>query len=152
MKLLKNNLFFSLALIAVTVCLCSGCSDETKPEKTLGSLIENSGCKPYESEDKQQFGFSEACIIYNYGSNGTLTIEHNNTAFNCCYTPDITVSITNSIITITEQGIGEMPCDCICLFDLTYEIPNLNSGTYQLIINQGYVRDDDEHGSVTSLL
>jgi hypothetical protein len=77
--------------------------------------------------------------------NRILYIKHINAAFNCC--PKRVYAIANisgDSISITEKEILEQPCDCNCLFDLEYAIPNITDSNYIVIINEPYITNDSD--------
>lgn len=83
------------------------------------------------------------CIEWEYLGGGLLLLDHLNAAFNCCPEYEAGVVVEGDSITITEDEIsGE--CDCICLYDLNYEIGGLAPGVYSVTVNQEYLRPDDE--------
>ncbi len=110
-----------------------------------GKLVSRTGCKS---------GFAPAsgawappdmtCVEYVYLSGGILMITHENAGFNCCpgeITADIKIS--NNTITIVEHE-AQNACDCSCLYDLTFEITNLEPGQYVLKIVELYLQPGDE--------
>ncbi len=106
-----------------------------------GSLIDYSDCKLFSADTDSVL--EEDCVIYNYDGESVLQLSHLNDLFNCC--PEVlyaVINIDNDTITIEEfEDLGAAGgCDCICLFDLDYEIVNLPPGVYTLrVINSQYV-------------
>jgi len=79
------------------------------------------------------------CVIVNYdGDTGILKIEHQNAVFNCCIA-DLAAyaSIDTGIITVTESEIFEndAACNCVCPYDISYEVPDVDTGEYTVNIN-----------------
>lgn len=106
-----------------------------------GTMIDHSGCKlPTDALDSL---LEEDCVVYDYDGEGVLSLTHLNDLFNCC--PDVLwadITIEADTITIEEWESTEISggCDCICLFDLYYEIVNLPPGEYVIrVINSVYV-------------
>ena len=84
-------------------------------------------------------GNDKACIDYVYDGQSVLQLKHINAVFNCC--PDSVggdVQIDGHAITISEAEVLTMPCDCICPFDVDYEITNLPPGMYTIRVNEVY--------------
>jgi hypothetical protein len=53
------------------------------------------------------------------------------------------ITIKNHVITITEKEVNGL-CDCLCLFDLDYQIVNLPPGEYVIKVIEPYIGEDDE--------
>ena len=133
-----------LLVLSFTFLLTTGCSDGTKPEAPSGSMTSATDCKTFATKGALVPDLSADCISYNYTSGGTLTLQHINTAFNCCPDYEATITIEGSLITLTEHETGAH-CNCLCVFDLTYEILFLPAGVYQIVVEQEYLYEDDEH-------
>jgi hypothetical protein len=90
-----------------------------------------------------------SCADWQY-SYGILRLKHINAAFNCC-PGDITadISIANDTITIVEREEQSM-CDCSCLYDLEFEIGNLEPRAYAIRIVEPYVQPGDERLEFTA--
>jgi hypothetical protein len=84
-----------------------------------------------------------SCIDWQYAVD-VLHLKHINAAFNCCpgqIAADI--SVVNDTITIVEREEQSM-CDCSCLYDLEFEIRNLEPRMYTIRIVEPYVQPGDE--------
>jgi len=102
-----------------------------------GNLTDIVGCKTVADKDDLE----EDCIVYEYDGSGTLSLSHINDVFNCC--PDtimVDFSFDDNIITITETESLDIGggCDCICIFDLFYEITNLPPDIYTVRVDNTY--------------
>jgi hypothetical protein len=78
----------------------------------------------------------EWCDDYLYSSvqQGALTLFHNGSEYNCCPERfDYEVDVHGGQITVTETEILEMPCDCICCYDLSVKIEDLVPGAYTVV-------------------
>lgn len=108
-----------------------------------GELVSRTACKlDLSGED----GSGEDCLEFDYDGVGTLTLKHVNAAFNCC--PDAvggSIDVQDGVITIVEEEICTMPCDCLCLYDLDYVIRFLPPGVYRMEVTEPYAgnRDDE---------
>jgi hypothetical protein len=108
-----------------------------------GIMTGHSGCGGYDSAGVKDSLPDEDCVLYDYDGQSTLTLQHLNDLFNCC--PDTLradISIEGSVITIDEieslEPVGG--CDCICIYDLDYQIVNLPPGQYVIkVINAHYM-------------
>lgn len=131
------TVFLSVSMLGIMI-FGPGCSDSTEPNEPSGSLIDASDCKLFLKTDD----LPQDCIAYDYDGQGTLTIRHLNTAFNCCPEYSATVSIQGSTVTVAEVETMGM-CDCTCLFDLEFRVTSLPSGQYRLSVSQEYLGPDD---------
>ncbi|MFA4948661.1 MAG: hypothetical protein WC674_09170, partial [Candidatus Krumholzibacteriia bacterium] len=91
-----------------------------------------------------------SCAAWTYGPDGVLSLEHVNAAFNCC-PGDITadISFRNDTITIVEREEQSI-CDCSCLYNLKFEIRNLEPRAYTIRFVEPYVQSDDERLEFTA--
>lgn len=111
---------------------------------SAGALVGSSGCVSLRDTGRSNRNrLSEDCIEYEYLGDGRLLLNHLNTAFNCCPVFVAGIVVDEDTITVTEDEISG-DCDCTCLFDLSYEIVNLEFGIYQVTVNQEYLYGDDE--------
>lgn len=111
------------------------CSDYTPP---AGEITGHTDCKTVLLPDEK--ANTETCVEYQY-ANRVLTLKHINAELNCC--PVFTANITNEnyIITIEEiDSLDNGGCDCICLFDIDYEISALPPGEYTISFIEPYLR------------
>jgi hypothetical protein len=142
-----------LSILGVMTCLglmviFGGCkkSSEMTPS---AALLQSNGCKEFLANasgplDKYVYGQYEECLEYQYNGRDTLALRHINAGFNCCpgeITADIKFS--GNAITINEME-AEQACDCLCLFDLDYEIINLAPGEYTIRIIEPYIDENDQ--------
>jgi hypothetical protein len=110
---------------------------------SIGTLLSHTGCKSgLEEYDGERIPSDMDCIEYHYVGS-TLGLKHINAAFNCCpgdITADITVA--GGVITIVEHEADSM-CDCICLYDVEYEITNLEPAAYIVRVIGLYLHPND---------
>ncbi len=134
LKILENQT--SIHVWGTVVKILEIEQDKTNPS---GKLVNHSDCKEADSDQSS----SMDCVEYQYDGESELLLKHVNAGFNCC--PEITANIgfSNSTITIDEIEISGL-CDCLCLFDLYYEIQNITPGKYTIQISEPYVGPDDE--------
>ena len=85
-----------------------------------------------------------SCVDWRYSNDNVLRLKHINAGFNCC-PGDITadIAIRNDTILIVEHEEQSM-CDCSCLYDLVFEIRNLETSRYTIRIVEPYVQPGDE--------
>lgn len=132
-------------LFAFAVLASHGCEKEkeiSRPENLLpsGSLVGSSECKLTDTPvAKSQIPPDQDCVEWHYTPDGKLMLKHINAGFNCC-PGELTADITFSGDTITiEEHEQEALCHCLCLYDLDYEISNLETGTYRVRFIEPYV-------------
>ena len=143
-----------LGILCVMICLelvtISGCKKSSDVEQfPAGVLLQSNGCKQFLADAAGQLenfapGPYEDCLEFHYNGTDTLVLKHINAGFNCC-PGEITAEIYfhSSLITITERE-QEHGCDCLCLFDLDYEVVDLVPGVYTLRIIEPYVEEGDQ--------
>ena len=136
MNMKKYILCLSSVMICV-LCACGGDDDNNNASTEGQANIElkdfaNSGCKSYartRTDDETWVeSFEYSCLHENY-----LYVKHNNAIFNCCpgeFKADI--NVVDNTITISEWSTEDM-CDCICAYDLSYEIGPLVEGKSYII-------------------
>ncbi len=108
-----------------------------------GNLIDRSECKGYAINGEGTIiPNTKDCIAYAYYEGNILLLKHINAGFNCCPDIDVDIVIENSTIIINEVEIEGL-CDCLCLFDLDYEIKNLEPGTYTIKVIEPYLQEGD---------
>lgn len=103
-----------------------------------GELVKTSDCKSGTKDLNPSP--SEECLEYSFDEGYTLTLKHLNAGFNCCPVFHGDVKIEGGAIAIIESETFEDggPCRCLCLFDLDYEIRNLDPGEYTIAIEGVY--------------
>jgi len=136
-------------LILIFLLLLFGCKEKvTAPESiAFGILSMYEGCKTFvttSGSGSSPHGINEECIEYEYDGEGFLILKHINSGFNCCpekIAADIFVS--GNIIYIEEREL-EQGCFCQCLFDVKYEVRDLEPGEYTIEIKAPYIIAPDE--------
>jgi len=133
---LIDYLFISFTLPAE--CLGAGSGSQ-------GMIIDHTGCKSFLGSSMSADTTSDQdCIEYAYDGNGTLSIKHINAGFNCCPVIAADIRFEGSAIVIEElDSLLNGGCDCICLFDVDYEITNLPPGQYRIVVIEPYRWEGD---------
>ncbi len=111
-----------------------------------GSLISHTNCKSF-APDRDSVPPTLDCVFYEWDGGNVLSVQHVNTAFNCCPSALYAqITFNGNIITITESESFDTlgPCACLCLFDLEMQIVNLVPGQYTIVVNQMYLPGDAE--------
>ncbi len=126
----------------VLFLLSSACTKEKEPDwaDPIVSLYEVGDCKQFglKTDDHPS---DQDCIKWEYINDSVLSISHINAGFNCCpieFLVDIV--LTNDTLLIKESE-RDAPCDCICLYDLNYEISPVPKGSYTITVEEPYARD-----------
>ena len=89
---------------------------------------------------------AEACIEYDYDGVSVLWLKHVNTTFNCA--PDAVGGsvevVPRELIRIVEDEYAPSPADCLCLFDVEYEIHHVWPDRYRLVVSEMYAGEGNE--------
>jgi hypothetical protein len=117
-------------------------SDITVNEPS-GRIVEVTGCKEQQNTDAfNGITTAQDCVEYIYDGKNSLHLKHINAGFNCCPGEIIAdIHIEDNIITIREAETEGL-CDCLCLFDVDYEIINIIPGEYVVRINGLYIHGE----------
>lgn len=139
-----KTIWWGVALSALA-CLAAGCggSDGTGPgsAEPVGWLVDMVGCKGPSVSLAGDVPADLDCIEYSY-SRGSLSLQHINTAFNCCPEMEAFVTVSQDTIVIAEhETVGG--CHCLCLYDLKYRIIRLPPGEYRVIVHQEHLQEGD---------
>lgn len=109
-----------------------------------GSLVNFYGCKERGgSGGATGTRLTQDCIEWQYLGGGQLLLNHLNTAFNCCPEFEAGIDVEGDTIIVREDEISG-DCDCLCLFDLNYEVVGLAPGVYDVAVIQEYLDETDE--------
>ena len=146
----KKTLFY-LCLMSVCFIGMAGCSGDDDGTKGDGLVkvknVYTTGCKtdgvPRASNGANNayaFGGLEEYIEYKSKADGYVYVTHANALFNCCSEEikvDVQVKGNDIVVTETET---DNSCNCICPFDVSYELGKLEPGQYNVTIRV-YGRD-----------
>jgi hypothetical protein len=145
---MRNKSILAVALCFMMFFLVGGCKkSEDVQMSPMGTLLQYSSCKQFmQTTEAEPFAPTPEndCIEFLYDGVRILTLKHINAGFNCCpgeITADIDIGSNRIIITENESTQG---CDCLCLFDLQYEIIDLPPGQYTIRIIEPYTHASDE--------
>ena len=115
-----------------------------------GKVLAKTGCKTFPQEDEVPPNLD--CIQYEYDGQLVLKIKHLNAGFNCC--PDtITadIEVEGNVITVSERESTEVHggCDCLCLFNVEYQVNHVLPGVYTIKFVEPYLPEGDDTLEVT---
>ena len=139
---MKNLLFGKKELVCLSLLFLAlaGCTNENDNpadgQREFGvTNFSNTGCKSaIRTRGERSNGYFELTAT----KNGGLYVKHVNVYFNCASTRfDARVNIEGQSITVTELDItnSEIMANCICPYDLAYEIGPLENGmTYSMTV------------------
>lgn len=132
---------FSLCFIALAASLCIvGCSndDDNHDGNTVNVRnVYDSGCKTSGVTQESalangsfaDMGFEES-VEYTSKDDGYVFIKHVNSILQCCSDKkNVDISRNGNKITVREYDV-ETSCNCLCPFDMQYEIGPLEPGEY----------------------
>jgi len=120
------------------VALLSGCGSEidnpvetSTPKEVLLKNFSNTGCKPAGARTRADEEVVSS-IELTATENGGLYVEHRNATFNCAARSfDAKITETEERITVTEYDMtdyGGVMANCVCPYDLAYEIGPFEEG------------------------
>ncbi|MBR7167343.1 MAG: hypothetical protein IKD33_00855 [Bacteroidales bacterium] len=133
---LKNKVLFTIVVAMVGVAVISCKDDNDLDDKSVKiSNVYNSGCmgSAYSPDQNSKDGESEDSFnVYNDGK--TVFISHNNRVVFCGYDSiSVSINVANDTIWVKEIEMGGVT-NCMCLANTSYQINNLPSGEYTLLI------------------
>jgi hypothetical protein len=101
-----------------------------------GKLVTHSSCKSIDKAfDIQMLLLTQDCIQYSYDGQ-TLSLTHINAGLNCAADFSAAkVKVKSGVITIDETLITGN-ANCLCLFDLDYQVVDLKPGQYQIVVSE----------------
>ena len=130
----KSFNLFVLALLTIILSNCGSESDNPVIRTRALSLtnFSNSGCKPAEVRTRAEENGDADAIELTATKNGGLYVEHRNATFNCAARSfDAKITETEERITVTEYDMtdyGGVMANCVCPYDLAYEIGPFEEG------------------------
>ena len=133
---LKNKVLFTIVVAMVGVAVISCKDDNDLDDKSVKvSNVYKSGCmgSAYSPAQNSKDGESEESFnVYNDGK--TVFISHNNRVVFCGYDSiSVSINVANDTIWVKEIEMGGVT-NCMCLANTSYQINNLPSGQYTLLI------------------
>jgi hypothetical protein len=116
------------------------------PAPISGEITGNSPCRLFmKPVEKDSIPLDQDCVEYAYDGAGVLDISHLNAGLNCCPVFAAEFSLIGNVITIEELDSLYMGgCDCLCLFDIDYQIQGITPGVYTLRVIEPYLQEPDE--------
>ena len=149
MNMKKRKLLGFCAVLMLYVGM-SGCNEKNdipvvQQQKFSLTNFANSGCKSNTRAGENDW---KETVCYSVLHEGYLYLNHQNAVFNCCPgSLGADVCVEGNLITVGEyESAGE--CDCVCTYDLSYEIGPLKEGeTYTLFI--GYKGNESKFAEFT---
>ena len=133
---LKTKILFTIVVAMVGVAVISCKDDNDLDDKSVKiSNVYNSGCmgSAYSPAQNSKDGESEESFnVYNDGK--TVFVSHNNRVVFCGYDSiSVSINVANDTIWVKEIEMGGVT-NCMCLANTSYQINNLPSGQYTLLI------------------
>lgn len=115
-------------------------------ENPTGSVVGHSGCISFDFHSEPSFAPPDQdCMEWFYDGVSVLQITHANEGLNCCPVILADIRIDGDTITIEEiDSLYNGGCICLCLFDVDYEIVNLEPGEYRVKFIEPYVPGSQE--------
>lgn len=128
-----------LFALLIVFALFSGCQTETE-ENTIGDLkiisSEFSECLGHRASSLEEF--QEMYIVRGIGDHNYI-IEHKNATFNCCLDEGIgfVIELKNDTLFFTDYEKVKGYCKCICEYNTSAEIGEIEEGNYELYLTTG---------------
>lgn len=153
----SRRVSLALAAASAAALLASGCATETldtgrTPRPATGALVSCSEeCKTGAAGLGPALPSDQDCLTWEYDGEGTLRIVHVNAGLNCCpgtIRADIEIEGSNIVIT-PDEGEDGIPCRCLCLYDLVYEIEGIAPEEYTITVVEEYLAEGAEILAVT---
>jgi hypothetical protein len=123
-----------------------GCNDgkEIRNDNVRLLSFNQSECKGNKSAMIDE---NDEILIVRSTGDDIYTIQHLNVMFNCCLPAGLTVEVKfqNDTIFCTEREKELGTCRCLCPYDLSGEIGNLESGEYVLCL----IKETNRLGTIT---
>lgn len=141
---MSKTLFYLLFVLAgcVGVTACSSDDDGAKDGGRIGvKNVYTTGCKTggmQEASNGTDAAYAldgaEEYIEYKSKADGYVYVTHVNAMFNCCSEEiKVGVTISGNNIVVTEDETSSA-CNCVCPFDVSYEIGKLVPGQYNVTV------------------
>lgn len=127
-----------LLLVAMTIIGCGNGNEEEQNDSVLQVRnVFNTGCKERSmAKGTNSFAQEKETLVIKGTGKGWIRVDHKNTLFNCC-SDKITVDISQESNTITaNEEDDDHSCNCVCPFDVEYEIGPVEKSGYTLIIKK----------------
>lgn len=106
-------------------------------------LDNHTACKSFTKKSADEYSSGDDAFEFEY-KDGTLHCRRINAGFNCC--PDglsVDVELYADTVFIYENENDGL-CDCLCLYDLNYQINGLSESRYTIKISEPYLQDDEK--------
>ncbi len=120
-------------MLLATLFVVTGCKEEKTTFKEpfrVKKLTDSEECKEGAKDDEQEY------VLYKTVNDYYLDMNHINTVFNCCAEELIVTSnLSNDTIYIYENE-ATSECDCLCEYDLNYEVGPLEYQEYVIKIHK----------------
>ena len=138
---MKKYLFFLMSVMLMV--MLAGCTNDADNPVSNQKGIElknfsNSGCKSKYVRTRSDDNARKEVFNYSCIHEGYLYVTHQNAMFNCCPKGlGAKISVEDNLLKVIEYESDGL-CDCMCPFDLSYEIGPLVEGkSYIIYVSQG---------------
>ncbi|MCK4511082.1 hypothetical protein KAW64_05045 [bacterium] len=142
-----TRLAVALGLALLICAFLAGCSVSGPSGVGFPDVTAFDGC--LDGQDARPTGGGRrmlACVTYDYDGSSVLLLTHSNTTFNCAPVAvggHVSV-VPGRSIRIVEAEDVPVPADCLCLFNVDYEITPVPPGHYNVTISELYARAGNE--------
>lgn len=132
---MKKNIILPSLLMGAMVLSMTACEKTNKilESNFAVSNIESSDCLQHHASRGVKGRYNPDSISINY-HNGTVYVTHYNLMVNCGFEKvNVDIDVDSDTIRILESGYP-VNADCMCDIDNSFEIKNVPSGLYTVII------------------
>ncbi len=146
-ELVVKYLITLIAIVAfVSVYSCSENSSSEPDTPIVGDpaleIVDASDCKDFVGVMEE----IDDCVYLSTDDENNLIVFRENACFNCCIEDVVsTIEVRGDSIIIDEKAYEPNPCDCLCLYDVTYKISNLSEGRYFFYLNEPRIPANNEN-------
>lgn len=140
----------SICTLLACIAAFAACGNDDGDAGSAGWVnvknVYTTGCKTTETANASQktrsffedMGYKEY-VEYTSKDNGYVHVTHHNALFNCCSDViDVDVSQGLGSIIVTETENNYAICNCICPFDVSFELGPMEMGhEYNVVIKSG---------------
>ena len=154
---MKKYLIIMLgAMLSLAGCTTDADNSVIEEREIELKNFSNSGCKSRYVRTRSYYDTRKEVFNYSCIHEGYLYVTHQDAMFNCC--PEAlgaSISVEDNQIKVGEYE-SDGYCDCICPFDLSYEIgPLVEGNTYVIYIgyknNESKVAEFEFHNSMSGV-
>lgn len=129
----------SMLFLMICLFLCSSCNIEKgNTDDLILQSFSASGCLNTKSDDDNNSYTTPPEEVVLTADGSSLIVKHNNIVFNCATSKDdisFTIAVEDNIIYLNEINASSSIANCLCRFNTSCELKNLQKGEYVMYIS-----------------